>query len=123
MKQHSSQFINLVATSKKRIREISSQVLKSKIDNQEALFLVDVREDNEWVSGHIPTAIHIGKGVIERDIEKTIPDFQSQIIVYCSGGFRSALAADSIQNMGYKNVNSLEHGSQGWIDSGYQLVL
>lgn len=122
MKQHSSQFLNLVNQAKKRIHELSAESLKHKIDNHEELYLIDVREDHEWSTGHIPTAIHIGKGIIERDIEKTIPDVHAEIVVYCSGGFRCALVADSLQNMGYTNVHSLDLGSKGWTDAGYKLT-
>lgn len=121
MKQHAPQFLNLVTQAKSRIHELSAEDLKKKIDQHDDLYLIDVREDHEWSTGHIPTAIHIGKGIIERDIEKTIPDFQATIVVYCSGGFRCALVADSLQHMGYTNVHSLDKGSQGWLDSGYKL--
>lgn len=123
MKQHSSQFLKLVTESKKSIKEISSQQLKEKMDRHEPLVIIDVREDNEWPTGHIPTAIHIGKGVIERDIEKKIPDPETQIIVYCSGGFRCALVAESLQNMGYTNVYSLDKGLSGWVDAGFKIQL
>lgn len=122
MKQHSPQFLHLVTQAKQRIQELSAESLKNKIDNHQELYLIDIREDHEWSTGHIPTAIHIGKGIIERDIEKTIPDFQAPIVVYCSGGFRGALVADSLQNMGYTHVQSLDKGSQSWIDSGYKLT-
>lgn len=122
MKQHAPQFLNLVNQAKKRIHELSAETLKNKIDSHEELYLIDVREDHEWPAGHIPTAIHIGKGIIERDIEKTIPDLQAEIVVYCSGGFRCALVADVLQNMGYTHVHSLDKGSQGWIDAGYKLA-
>ena len=122
MKQHSPQFLNLVIQAKQKIHELSAETLKSMIDSDEELYLIDVREDHEWASGHIPTAIHIGKGIIERDIEKTIPDFHAKIIVYCSGGFRCALVANILQQMGYKDVHSLDLGSQGWLDAGYKLT-
>jgi rhodanese-related sulfurtransferase len=122
MKQHSSQFLKLVAEAKIQIQELSPEALKAKIDNHEPFYLIDVREESEWNSGHIPTALHLSKGVIERDIEKKIPDPQAPIVVYCSGGFRCALAALSLQNMGYKQVYSLETGSQGWLDAGYGLI-
>ncbi len=122
MKQHSPQFLNLVKQAKQKIHELSAETLKSMIDSDEELYLIDVREDHEWASGHIPTAIHIGKGIIERDIEKTIPDFHAKIIVYCSGGFRCALVANILQQMGYKDVHSLDLGSQGWLDAGYKLT-
>ncbi len=121
MKKHSQRFLALIAESKKRIQELSPKLLKEKLDRQDPLCIIDVREDNEWSSGHIATAIHLSKGIIERDIEKQIPDPQTPIIVYCSGGFRCALVADSLKNMGYSNVHSLETGLQGWIDSGYPI--
>ncbi|USQ12810.1 sulfurtransferase [Legionella lytica] len=119
MKQHASGFLSLVAESKKHIKEISPQKLKEKLDNHEDMHVIDVREDHEWTTGHIPTAIHLGRGIIERDIEKKIPDQQQQIIVYCSGGFRCALVAESLQKMGYAQVYSLDTGLQGWIDLDY----
>lgn len=121
MKQHSEGFLNLVNETKTRIREISPNELKSKIDRHEPMQVIDVREQNEWDKGFIPTSIHLSKGIIERDIEKEIPDRNTQIIVYCSGGFRCALVADNLQKMGYSNVLSLNTGLQGWIDEGYAL--
>ncbi|KTD33733.1 rhodanese domain protein [Legionella nautarum] len=121
MKQHSPQFLALVTDAKKRIKEITPDMLNEKIKHHEVFRLIDVREDNEWPAGHIPTAIHLGKGVIERDIEKEVPEFHTPIVVYCSGGFRCALVADSLQKMGYTHVYSLSTGSQGWIDAGYPL--
>lgn len=119
MKQHASGFLALVTESKKHIHEISPQGLKEKLDNKEPMHLIDVREDREWTTGFLPTAIHLGRGIIERDIEQLIPDAKEQIIVYCSGGFRCALVAESLQKMGYSNVRSLEKGMQGWIDAGF----
>lgn len=121
MKQHSPRFLTLVAAVKKRIKEITPQLLKEKLDRHEPLYLIDVREDHEWTTGHIPSAIHMGKGIIERDIEKIIPEDNAQIVVYCSGGFRCALVADSLFNMGYTRVYSLDTGLQGWIDAGYNI--
>ncbi|BCA95826.1 sulfurtransferase [Legionella antarctica] len=121
MKNHSSCFLKLVDESKQRIQEITAQILKNRLDQQAHFALIDVREEHEWASGHIPKAIHISKGVIERDIEKTIPDTQTPIIVYCSGGFRCALVADSLQRMGYSQVHSLENGLQGWLDAGFEI--
>ncbi|QMT60276.1 rhodanese-like domain-containing protein [Legionella sp. PC997] len=121
MKQHAQGFLKLVAESKKRITEITPKTLKEKIERQEPLHLIDVRESNEWDTGHIPTAIHLSKGIIERDIEKKIPDLNAPVLVYCSGGFRSALVADNLQKMGYSNILSLETGLQGWLDDGYSL--
>lgn len=121
MKQHSVRFLKLVEESKKRIRELKPQELKKKLESQEPLVLIDVREDQEWDTGHIPTAVHLCKGIIERDIEKIVPDVQKQIVVYCSGGFRCALVADTLQHMGYTQVFSLETGLQGWLNAGYEL--
>jgi len=121
LKNHSPRFLLLATETKKRIKEITPAILKNKIDQQESFTLIDVREDQEWLSGHIPTAIHISKGIIERDIEKIIPDLSAEIVVYCSGGFRCALVADSLQKMGYTNVCSLETGSQSWITEGYSM--
>ena len=121
MKKHSSRFLSLVAEAKNRIHEITPELLKKKMFQEQTWYLLDVREDNEWLSGHIPNAIHMSKGVIERDIEKKIVDLDAEIVVYCSGGFRCALVADSLQKMGYTNVYSLSTGMQGWIDAGYEL--
>lgn len=122
MKQHSPQFLALVAETKKRIKEMNPLELKHKMDHKEPMTLIDVREDSEWTTGAIPGAIHLGKGIIERDIEKQIPDYHQQIVVYCSGGFRCALVADSLQKMGYTDVYSLDSGLQGWINSGYAIA-
>jgi len=121
MKQHSPNFLALVTQAKNQIKEITPQELKALIDSKKPCSLIDVREDNELSSGKLPTAIHLSKGIIERDIEKQIPDMQAPIVVYCSGGFRSALAANSLQNMGYNNVASLVTGLSGWVDAGYEL--
>jgi rhodanese-related sulfurtransferase len=85
----------------------------------ETLNLIDIREDNEWERGHLPHATHLGKGIIERDIETTIPDHNAEIVLYCGGGFRSALAADVLQKMGYTNVISMDGGYRGWVEAGH----
>ena len=121
MKQHSPRFLTYVTHVKQQVKEITPQTLKTLIDDQTPLHLIDVRETDELSSGRIPTALHLSKGVIERDIEKQIPDPQTLIVVYCSGGFRCALVANSLQNMGYTNVYSLDTGLQGWIDAGYPI--
>ncbi len=123
MKTHTTHFLELVAQAKQRIKEIPVKNLKEKIEQHQAVTLIDVREDQEWAQGHIPSAIHISKGTIERDIEKKVTDLQTPIVVYCSGGFRSALVADNLQNMGYTDVHSLETGLQGWIGQGYTLEI
>lgn len=122
MKQHSQHFLDLVSQAKKQIKEISPQELKALLDSQNPCYLIDVREDNELSVGCLPTAIHLSKGIIERDIEKQIPDMQATIVVYCSGGFRCALVARSLNIMGYTNVSSLATGLQGWVDAGYELT-
>ena len=119
--QHASRFINLVNDAKSNIRECTVDDVKRKIDAGESFHLIDVREESEWQKGHIPTAAHLGKGIIERDIEKTIPDIDAEIILYCGGGYRSALAADNLQKMGYKNVTSMDGGFSGWKEAGYSL--
>ena len=123
MKQHAQRFLKLVEESKQRINEIAPQTLQEKINHGEPIFVIDVREDHEWLSGHIPTAIHMSKGIIERDIEKEISSPDAQIVVYCSGGFRCALVADALQDMGYHNVYSLESGLQGWINAGFRVEM
>ena len=120
-KQHAPQFLKLVQEAKKSVAECTVQDVKSRIDRKEQFHIVDVREDREWEQGHLPQAIHLGKGVIERDIEKTIPDADATIVLYCGGGFRSALAAKNLQEMGYKNVISMDGGFSGWKNAGYPL--
>lgn len=120
---HSQGFVNLVNDAKKRIKEENSQETKKRIDAGEKIHLLDTREDSEWALGHIPGAIHLSKGIIERDIEKVIPDKDATIVLYCGGGFRSALAADSIQKMGYRNVISMGGGWRSWTAAGFPVVI
>ena len=115
---HAPQFLKLVNESKKKVKETNVADVKRRMDAGERFFLVDVREDNEWANGHIPGAIHLGKGIIERDIEKQVPDTSSKLILYCGGGFRSALAADNLQKMGYTNVISMDGGMRDWKEKG-----
>jgi len=111
--QHSPQFLKLVAETKKRIKEIS--VHDAYVEGKKpGVYLVDVREESEWHAGHAPGALHLGKGVIERDVEQRIPDTKARILLYCGGGFRSVLAADNLQKMGYTNVVSVDGGFRGW---------
>ena len=121
MAKHAPGFLRLVNEVKPRIKECNVADVKSKLDRGEKFHLVDVREDSEWAAGHLPTATHIGKGVIERDIEAKIPDHTAQIILYCGGGFRSALAADNLQKMGYTNVISMDGGFRGWKEANLPL--
>lgn len=115
---HPPKFLAIVDDAKKRVRECTIDDVKRKLDAGEKFVLVDVREDSEWAADHLPGAIHLGKGVIERDIEKTVPDTSAEIVLYCGGGFRSALAADNLQKMGYKNVISKDGGVRGWREKG-----
>jgi rhodanese-related sulfurtransferase len=116
---HSPRFLALVQDAKQRIRETTIADVKQRLDNGEALTLVDVREESEWKHGHVPDAIHLGKGIIERDIESKFPDTNQEIILYCGGGFRSALAADALGRMGYTNVISMDGGMRAWRDRGF----
>jgi rhodanese-related sulfurtransferase len=120
--QHSEGFLKLVQDAKSRVKQIDYREIKKRLDAGEKFILVDTREDLEWAKGHLPGAIHLGKGVIERDIEKTIPDHNAPVVLYCGGGFRSALAADNLQKMGYTNVISMDGGWRGWTESGYPVT-
>jgi len=115
---HSAQFLKLVHDAKKRVKETNVADVKKRMDAGEKFILVDVREDNEWGSGHLPGAVHLSKGIIERDIEQRVPDTSTKLILYCGGGFRSALAGDNLQKMGYANVESMDGGWRGWIQAG-----
>lgn len=115
---HSPKFLALVDDAKKRVKETNVREVKRRIDSGEKFLLVDVREDNEWTAGHLPNALHLGKGVIERDIEQRVPDKAAKLVLYCGGGFRSALAADNLQKMGYTNVESMDGGWRGWVETG-----
>jgi rhodanese-related sulfurtransferase len=116
--QHATGFLNLVNDAKKRVKETNVAEVKARLDKGEKLNLVDVREDNEWAKGRLPGATHLSKGIIERDVEKTFPNRDAELILYCGGGFRSALAADNLQKMGYKNVISMDGGWRGWNEAG-----
>ena len=116
--QHSPQFLTLVNDAKTRVKETNVADVKRRMASGEKFLLVDVREDNEWAKGHLPGAEHMGRGVIERDIEKSVPDTGAKMILYCGGGFRSALVADNLQKMGYTNVESMDGGWRGWNEAG-----
>jgi rhodanese-related sulfurtransferase len=122
MAKHSPRFLQIVNDSKTRVRECTVQVLKRRQDRGERFHLVDIREESEWAAGHLPGAMHLGKGIIERDIETRIPDTNADIVLYCGGGFRSALAADALQKMGYTKVTSMDGGIRGWKDAGLPVV-
>jgi rhodanese-related sulfurtransferase len=120
--QHSEGFLKVVKDAKTRIKEEDYREIKKKLDAGEKMILVDTREDNEWARGHVPNAIHLSKGIIERDIEAAIPDKEATVVLYCGGGYRSALAADNLQKMGYRNVISMDGGWRGWTESGFPVI-
>src|SRR5688500_15502801 len=118
MKQHSPGFLAIVQEAKKKIRETTIPVIADRLARGETFHFVDVREDDEYRAGHAKGAIHVGKGVLERDIETKIPDKDADIVLYCGGGYRSALAAEVLGRMGYTNVLSMDGGMRGWHDAG-----
>jgi rhodanese-related sulfurtransferase len=120
--QHPPRFLKIVDDAKTRIKETNVDTIKSRLDRRDKFLLVDVREDNEYAKDHLPTAIHMGRGVIERDVEQKVPDLATEMVLYCGGGFRSALAADNLQKMGYTNVISMDGGIREWREKGYPLV-
>ncbi|HZR55692.1 MAG TPA: rhodanese-like domain-containing protein [Terriglobales bacterium] len=120
--QHNPRFLKIVEDTKKRIREVSVNTVKEKLALGEKFLLVDVREESEYAKNHLPNAIHLGKGIIERDIETQVPDLNAPLILYCGGGFRSALAADNLQKMGYTNVLSMDGGYREWSEKGLPLA-
>ena len=119
MKDHAKGFLGLVEDALKQVPEVDVYQIKERLDKGEQVNLIDVREDNEWNLGRIPTAIHLGKGIIERDIEAVVADRSTQLILYCQGGFRSALAAESLNKMGYQNVYSMSGGFSAWVGSEF----
>lgn len=120
-KQHAPRFLALVESVRSHVKECSVTDLKAKLDQGNPPLLVDVREESEFANGHIPGAMHLSKGVIERDIEKAIPNFDAEIYLYCGGGFRSALTAYNLQKMGYTNVVSVDGGWSGWTGAGFEI--
>jgi rhodanese-related sulfurtransferase len=117
--RHSPGFLKLVDDAKSRIKQADSREIKRRLDSREKLTLVDVREESEWAQGRLPGAVHLSKGIIERDIEQAFPDKEAPLVLYCGGGFRSALAADNLQKMGYTNVISMDGGWRSWTQAGY----
>ena len=120
--KHAPGFLMLVDDAKTRIRQANAQEVKKRLDAGESITLIDVREDGEWAKGRLPGAIHICRGIIERDIENALPAKATPIVLYCGGGFRSALVADNLQKMGYTNVISMDGGWKGWNDAGFPTV-
>jgi len=119
---HAAQFLKLVNEAKKKIKETNVADVKRRTDAGEKLLLVDVREDNEWAKGHLPGAVHLGRGIIERDIEQRVPDTNLKLVLYCGGGFRSALVAENLQKMGYNNVESMDGGWKDWLEAGLPIA-
>lgn len=120
--QHPPRFLKIVYDAKSRVRETTVDEIKTRIDRGDKFTLVDVREESEFAKDHLPGAVHLGKGIIERDIEARVPELGIEIVLYCGGGFRSALAADNLQKMGYTNVISMDGGIRDWREKGYPLV-
>lgn len=119
---HNSGFIKLVHEAKAEIEETDIATIKRRIDSQDDLLLIDVREESEWMNGHIPTAVHMSKGTIERDVENVISNYDQEVVLYCGGGYRSALAALNLKKMGYRRVKSMDGGIRGWMTAGFDLV-
>jgi rhodanese-related sulfurtransferase len=120
--QHPPRFLKIVNDAKTRVRETDVTETKRRMDRGDKFVLVDVREESEYAKDHLPGAVHLGKGIIERDIEAKVPDLNTEIVLYCGGGFRSALAADNLQKMGYTNVISMDGGIRDWREKGYPLT-
>ena len=119
---HSPRFLKIAEASRAQVIETDIHQVKKRIDLGDKFNLIDVREESEWAEGHLPGARHLGKGIIERDIEMTIPDIDAEIVLYCGGGYRSAMVADNLQKMGYTNVISMDGGGRGWTEAGYPVV-
>ena len=119
--KHNQGFLKLVEEARQHIRECTIEQVKGKLDRHEPFEFIDVREDNEYVQDHARGATHLGRGVLERDVETMIPNKQAEIVLYCGGGYRSALAANSLRQMGYSNVASMTGGIKAWRDAGYPI--
>ena len=120
--QHSARFLQIVEDAKKRVRETSIDDIKARLDRGDRFLLIDVREESEYAKDHLPNAIHLGRGIIERDIEERAPELNTPLVLYCGGGYRSALAADNLQKMGYTNVLSMDGGIRGWRERHFPLT-
>ena len=120
--KHSEGFLKVVDDAKSRVREVSVAETQARMKENSGAKLIDVREDNEWEAAHAAGAIHLGKGIIERDIETAVPHKDTELILYCGGGYRSALAADVLQQMGYTNVFSMAGGWKAWKEAGAEIV-
>jgi len=119
--QHPPRFLKIVDDAKTRVRETTVAKIKARMDRGEKFLLIDVREESEFAKDHLPGAVHLGKGIIERDIEARVPELGTEMVLYCGGGFRSALAADNLQKMGYTTVISMDGGIRDWREKGFPL--
>lgn len=119
--KHNPGFLKVCEEAKQRVREVTIQDVKTRLDQRDTFHFIDVREDSEWAVDRAAGARHIGRGVLERDVETLIPDHDADIVVYCGGGFRSALAAESLQRMGYRRVTSMDGGIRAWREAGYPI--
>ena len=120
--QHSPRFLRIVNDAKTRVKETTVDEVKERLDNGEQFLLVDVREESEFARDHLPGAIHLGKGILERDVELRVPNLDTPMVLYCGGGFRSALAADNLQKMGYTDVVSMDGGVRGWRAKSFHMT-
>jgi len=120
--QHAPRFLQLVQDARGRVNELTVDDVKAMLERGDKFHLIDVREESEYARDHLPGAVHLGKGIIERDIEERMPSTDAPLVLYCGGGYRSALAADNLQKMGYTNVQSMDGGIRGWREKGYPLT-
>jgi rhodanese-related sulfurtransferase len=120
--QHAPRFLKIVNDAKSRVKETTVDQVKQQLDSGDKILLVDVREESEFAKDHLPGAMHLGKGVIERDVETRVPDPNTPMVLYCGGGFRSAMAADNLQKMGYTNVLSMDGGVREWREKNYPMT-
>lgn len=120
--KHNEKFLTLVEDVRKNVQETNVETIHARMEQGDRFHFIDTREDHEWQKGHLPNAVHLGRGILERDIETRIPDFDTEIVLYCGGGFRSALAADNLQKMGYTNVWSMDGGFRGWQEAGFEIL-
>ena len=122
MTKHAPRFLKLVDDAREHVHEVTIDEVKPRIDRGDKFYLIDVREESEWAEGHLPNSIHLGKGIIERDIEARVSDADAEVVLYCGGGYRSALAAEALKKMGYRNVISMDGGIRAWREAGYPIV-
>jgi rhodanese-related sulfurtransferase len=120
--KHNPRFLALVDEARRRVREVTVDDVKARLDRGEEFHLIDVREESEWAADHLPHATHLGRGILERDVETRFPDLDADIVLYCGGGFRSALSADNLVKMGYRRVASMDGGIRIWREKGYPLI-